>query len=99
MKCLVLASKRKQPAPSDQVTTELFPHHAHHCSPGLVVVKLVFEHLFEALQRLTQAAVINTSVGADTQTAKRLRTPSMRRMLAPKYVTILTCALLLVNLS
>jgi hypothetical protein len=27
-KCLALVSKRKQPAPSDQVTTELFPHHA-----------------------------------------------------------------------
>jgi hypothetical protein len=99
MKHLVLASKRKQPAPSDQVTTELFPHHAPHCSPGLVAVKLVFGHLFEALQRLTQAVAINTSVGADTQTAKRLRTLSMRRMLAPKYITILTCALLLVNLS
>jgi hypothetical protein len=27
-KRLVLISKRKQPASSDQVTTELFPHHA-----------------------------------------------------------------------
>jgi hypothetical protein len=26
-KCLVLVSKRKQHAPSDQVTAELFPHH------------------------------------------------------------------------
>jgi hypothetical protein len=45
-KHLVLASKRKQPAPSDQVTTELFPHHAPSCSLGLVAVKLVFERLF-----------------------------------------------------
>jgi hypothetical protein len=42
--------------------TKLFPHHAPHCSLGLVAVKLVFGHLFEALQRLTQAAQINTSV-------------------------------------
>jgi hypothetical protein len=41
-KCLVLDFKRKQPAPSDQVITKLFPHHAPRCSLGLVVVKLVF---------------------------------------------------------
>jgi hypothetical protein len=98
-KCLVLASKRKQLAPSDQVTTELFPHHAPRCSLGLVAVKLVFRRLFEALQHLTQAAKINTSAGANTQPAKRLWAPPMRRMLVPKYVTVLTCTLLLVNFS
>jgi hypothetical protein len=41
-KHLVLASKRKQHAPSDQVTTELLPHHAPRSSSGLVDVKLVF---------------------------------------------------------
>jgi hypothetical protein len=65
-KHLVLTSKRKQSTPSDQVTTELFPHHAPHCSLGLVAVKLVFWRLFEALQHLTQAAMINTSAGVDT---------------------------------
>jgi hypothetical protein len=49
-KHLVLASKRKQPAPSDQVTTILFPHHAPRSSSDLVEVKLVFGRLFEALQ-------------------------------------------------
>jgi cytochrome b561 len=98
-KRLVLASKCKQHVPSDQVTTELFPHHSPHCSLGLVVVKLVFMRLFEALQRPTQAAQINTSVGADTQPAKRLRASSMRKMLTPRYVTVLTCALLLMNSS
>jgi hypothetical protein len=98
-KRLVLASKRKLTVPFDQVTTELFPHHAPHCSLGSVVVKLVFGHLFEVLQRLTQAARIDTSVGADTQPAKRLRAPPMRRMLTPRYVTVLTCALLFVTLS
>jgi hypothetical protein len=52
-KRLMLASKRKQYVPSDQVTTELFPHHAPRCSLGLVAVKLVFGCLFEALQRIT----------------------------------------------
>jgi hypothetical protein len=65
-KCLVIASKRKQPAPSIQVTTELFLHHAPCCSLGLVAVELIFGRLFEALQRLTQAAKINTSARADT---------------------------------
>jgi hypothetical protein len=98
-KCLVLASKRKQLAPSDQVTTELFPHHAPRCSLGLVAVKLIFGRLFDALQHLTQAIEINTSAGANTQPAKRLWAPPMRRMLAPKYVTFLTCTLLFVIFS
>jgi hypothetical protein len=98
-KCIVLASKRKQHAPSDQVTTELFLHHAPYCSLGLVVVRLVFGRLFKALQHLTQATKINTSARADTQPAKRLWALPMRRMLAPKYVTVLTCALLLVIFS
>jgi hypothetical protein len=95
----VLASKRKLPATSDQVTTGLFSHHAPHCSLDLVAIKLIFGCLFEALQRLTQAARIDTSVGADTQPAKRLQAPPMRRMLAPRYVTVLICALLFVTLS
>jgi hypothetical protein len=77
-KYIVLASKCKQPAPSDQATTELFPHHAPHCSLGLVAVKLIFGHLFEALQCLTQAAKINTSVEANTQPTKRLQALPMR---------------------
>jgi hypothetical protein len=98
-KRLVLASKRKQHAPVDQVTTELFSHHAPHCSLGLVTVKLIFGCLFEALQRLTQTAKINTSARTDTQPAKGLWALPMRRMLTPKYITVLTCALLLVNFS
>jgi hypothetical protein len=34
---------------------------------------------------------------ADTQHAKKPRAPSMRRILAPKYVMLLTCILLLVT--
>jgi hypothetical protein len=41
-KRLVLVSKHKQPASSDQVTTELFPYHAPRRSLGLVAVRLVF---------------------------------------------------------
>jgi hypothetical protein len=65
-KCLVLSSKRKQHAPSDQVIIELFPHHAPCCFLGLVAVKLIFGRIFEALQRPTQAAQLDISAGADT---------------------------------
>jgi hypothetical protein len=98
-KHLVLASKHKQSVPSDQVTTELFPHRVPRCSPSLVVVKLVFGRLFEALQRPTQAAKIDTSAEADIQPGKRLWAPPMRKMLAPRYVKVLTCVLLLVTFS
>ncbi len=47
-KRLVLASKRKQLAPFDQVTTVLFPHQAPRSYSSLVEVKLVFGRLFEA---------------------------------------------------
>jgi hypothetical protein len=98
-KRLVLSSKRKQHVPSDQVTTELFPHRVPRCSRGLVAIKLVFGLLFEALQCPTQTVKIDTSAGADIQPAKRLRVPLMRKMLAPRCVTVLTCALLLVTFS
>jgi hypothetical protein len=98
-KRLMLASKRKQHAPSDHVTTELFSRCVPRCSPGLVAIKLVFVCLFEALQRPTQAAKIDTSAGADIQPAKRLCAPPMRKMLAPRCVTVMTCALLLMTFS
>jgi hypothetical protein len=98
-KRLVLVSKHKQHVSSDQVTTELFPHHAPRRSLGLVAARLIFWRLFEAFQHLAQAARIDTSAGADTQPAKRLWAPLMRRMLMPRYVTVLTCTLMFVNLS
>jgi hypothetical protein len=98
-KRLVLVSKRKQHAPSDHVITELFPHHVSRSPLVLVTVKLVFGRLFEAFQCLTQAARTDTSAGAETQPAKRLWAPPMRRMLVPRYVTTLICTLLFVNLS
>jgi hypothetical protein len=98
-KHLVLVFKCKQHVSSDQVTTEHFPHRAPWRSLGLVAARLIFWHLFEAFQHLAQAIRTDTSTGADTQPAKRLRAPPMRRTLVPKYVTVLTCALLFVNLS
>jgi hypothetical protein len=79
------------------VTTVLFPHHAPRNYSGLVEIKLVFGHLFEALQHPAQAAQMDTSAGADTQPAKRLRALLMRKMPAIRYITVLTWALLLVT--
>jgi hypothetical protein len=98
-KRLVLISKHKQHVSSDQVTTELLPHDVPQSCLGLVAVKLIFRRLFEALQHPSQAAKTDTSAGADTQPAKRLREPPMRRMLAPRYVTILIYTLLFAKLS
>jgi hypothetical protein len=96
---LVLVSKHKEPASSDQVTTQLFPHHAPRRSLGLVVTRPVFLRLFEVFQRLAQVARTDTSTEAETQPTKRLRAPPMRKILAPRYVRVLTCALLFVTLS
>jgi hypothetical protein len=98
-KRLVLASKRKQPALSDQVIIVLFPHHAPHNYWGLVEVKLIFGCLFEALQYPAQATQMDTSALADAQPAKRLRALPMRKLLAIRYITVLTWALLLVTFS
>jgi hypothetical protein len=47
-KHLVCVSKCKQLASFAQMTTELFPHHVLRSTLDLVVVKLIFGHLFEA---------------------------------------------------
>jgi hypothetical protein len=98
-KRLVLSSKRKHPAPSDQVITVLFPHHAPRSYSGLVEVKLVFGRIFRALQHPAQAIQMDTSAGADTQPAKRLWALPMRKMPAIRYITVLIWALLLVTFS
>jgi hypothetical protein len=54
------------------VTTELFPHHAPRGSLGLVAARLVFWCLFEAFQRLTQAARTDTSAGLTLSQPKTL---------------------------
>jgi hypothetical protein len=91
-----LVSKRKITT-SDQVITE-FPFYHGSCSRlNLVSVNLTFGCLFEAFQHISQAVRTNATAGADTQPAKKTQAPSMRRILAPKYVMLLTCLLLLVT--
>jgi hypothetical protein len=96
-KRIMLASKRKTTTSSDQVITELPSYHGSRNRLNLVAVNLAFGCLFEAFQHVSQAIRTDTTAGADTQPAKKPRAPSMRRILAPKYVIILTCILLLVT--
>jgi hypothetical protein len=91
-----LASKRKTTTSSDQVITELPSSHGSRNRLNLVSVNLTFGRLFESFQHISQAIRTDAMAGADTQPAKT-RAPSMRRILAPKYVILLTCILLLVT--
>jgi hypothetical protein len=92
-----LASKRKITTSSDQVITELPSYHGSRTRLNLISVNLTFGRLFEAFQHISQAIGTDATAGADTQPAKKTRAPSMRRILAPRYVMLLTCILLLVT--
>jgi hypothetical protein len=94
-KCIRLASKRKITTSSDQVITELPSSHGSRNWLNLVSVNLAFGRLFEAFHHISLAIRTDATAGADTQPAKKTRAPSMRRILAPKYVMLLTCILLL----
>jgi hypothetical protein len=96
-KRIMLASKRKTTTSSDQVITELPSYHGSRNRLNLVSVNLAFERLFEAFQHISQAIRTDATIGADTQPAKKPQAPSMRRIIAPKYVMLLTCILLLVT--
>jgi hypothetical protein len=96
-KCIMHASKRKTTTSSDQMITELPSYHGSRNQLNLVSVNLTFGRLFEAFQHISQAIRTDATAGADTQPAKKTRAPSMRRILMPKYVMLLTCILLLVT--
>jgi hypothetical protein len=93
-----LASKCKITTSSDQVITELPSSHGSRNRLNLVSVNLAFRCLFEAFHHISQAIRTDATAGANTQPAKKTRAPSMRRILAPRYVMLLTCILLLVTL-
>jgi hypothetical protein len=90
-----LASKHKTTTSSDQVITEPPSYHGSHTRLTLVSVNLVFGCLFEAFQHISQAIRTDAVAGADIQPAKKPQAPSMRKILAPKYVIILACIFLL----
>jgi hypothetical protein len=92
-----LTSKRKTTTSSDQVITELPSYHGSHSQLNLISVNLAFGRRFEAFQHISQAVRTDATAGADTQPAKKTQAPSIRRILAPRYVMFLACLLLLVT--
>jgi hypothetical protein len=92
-----LASKYKTTTSSDQVITELPSYHGSRSLLNLVSVNLALGRMFDAFQHISQAVRTDATAGADTQPAKKTRAPSMRSILTPKYVMLLTCLLLLVT--
>jgi hypothetical protein len=92
-----LASKHKTTTSSDQVITEPPSYHGSHTRLTLDSVNLVFGGLFEACQHISQAIRTDVAAGTDIQPAKKPRAPSMRKVLAPKYLIILACIFLLVT--
>jgi hypothetical protein len=93
-----LASKRKITTSSDQVITELHSYHLSRNRSNLVSVNLAFGRLFEAFQHISQGIGTDATAGADIQPPKKTRVPLMRRIVAPRYLMLLTCILLLVTL-
>jgi hypothetical protein len=96
-KRIMFTSKHKTTPSSDQVITELPSCHGSRNRLNLFAVNLAFGRLFEAFQHISQAIRTDATTGADTQPTKKPRASSMRRILAPKYVMLLTCILLLVT--
>jgi hypothetical protein len=92
-----LASKRKTTTSSDQVITKPPSYHGSHTRLTLVSINLVFGCLFEAFHHISQAIRTDATAGTDIQPAKKPRAPSMRKILAPKYMIILACIFLLVT--
>jgi hypothetical protein len=92
-----LASKRKITTSFDQVMTELHFCHLSCNRSNLVSVNLVFGRLFEAFQHISQGIGTDATAGADIQPPKKTREPTMRRILALRYLMLLTCILLRVT--
>jgi hypothetical protein len=79
--------KRKQTLPSsDQVMTqiELPPYRGPRSPLNLVIVDIIFGHLFEAFRRLSQVAGTGASVAADTPPQKKMRQPPLKKILVPR---------------
>jgi hypothetical protein len=81
------APKRKQALPStDQVMTqiELPPYRRPRNPLDLIAVDVIFGYLFEVFQRISQATGTSTSASADTQPWKKMRQPSLKKILGPR---------------
>jgi hypothetical protein len=59
-----------------------------YCGPQspliLVVVEIIFGHLFEAFQHTSQAAGTGTSAGGATQLSKKTHGPPLKSIIVPR---------------
>jgi hypothetical protein len=67
------------------IQIELPPYCGPHSPLDLVVVEIIFGHLFEAFQRISQDAGTGTSVGIDTPPQKKMCHPPLKKILVPRY--------------
>jgi hypothetical protein len=55
------------------------------CSPlDLITVKIIFGHLFEAFQCISQVTGTCTSASDDIQPQKKMRQPLLKKILVPR---------------
>jgi hypothetical protein len=55
------------------IQIELPPYRGPHSPLDLVIVEIIFGHLFEAFRRVSQAAGTGTSAGDDIPPRKKMR--------------------------
>jgi hypothetical protein len=91
----VSGHRRKHPLPvpkwkqssslADQVMThiELLPYHEPQSPLDLVAIEIIFGRLFEAFRHTSQAVGIGTLAGDDIQPQKKMRQPSLKKILVP----------------
>jgi hypothetical protein len=68
---------------------ELPPYRGHRSPLDLVVVELIFGHLFEAFRHTSHVVAAGTLAGDDTRPQKRTCQPRLRNVLVPRYSIIL----------
>jgi hypothetical protein len=86
-KCPPPIPKRKQALSlADQVMTqiELSPYRGPRSPLDLIDAEIIFGHLFEAFQRISQAIDTGTSAGNDIQPQKKMCQPLLKKILVPR---------------
>jgi hypothetical protein len=64
------------------IHVELPPFRGPHSPLDLIVIKIIFGHIFEEFRRISQAAAAGTTSTADDKPSKRSRQSPLRQVLA-----------------
>jgi hypothetical protein len=68
---------------------ELPPYRRSHSPLDLVVVKIIFGHIFEALHLISQTVATGAMSVEDNKPPKRFRQPPLKKARVPRYLCIL----------